>query len=207
MKRIFALLTLVCTVATARADLVMELSSPSPFGKCDTIIKIKGDKIRQDSFLNGQKVLSRIINLKTGDDFTVGDSKQITTNSPFLVIQTNSAVVQAKWPKIQDAGKTEKVNGYEAKIYTWTNSDYFTATLWVAKNFPNFKKIKSDLAKLDKINDGKWMPKFSSLSGMPLKLLLDASFRTSAITMTLISANEESIDDSTFELPKDDPRR
>jgi hypothetical protein len=71
MKRIFILLTLVFTVVAARADLTMKLNFP--FGKLtnDAIVKIKGDKIRLDYFLNGQKALSRIADLKTGDNFTL----------------------------------------------------------------------------------------------------------------------------------------
>jgi hypothetical protein len=209
MKQTFIFLALVFTIVVARADLVMEFSFPFPILKgntANTIVKIKGDKIRQDSFLNGQKIFSRIADLKTGDNFILKDSKWITTNSLILPNQTNAAVEKAKWSKIQDTGKTEKVNGYEAKIYILTNLDNVTVTLWVVKNFPDFKKIKKDLVKLDKLNDEKLMPEFSSLSGMPLKLLLSSSTnRVIAIPFTLVSANEESIDDSTFELPKDNP--
>ena len=51
--------------------------------------------------------------------------------------------------------KTETVGGYEAEIYDRTNSNGGIERLWVAKSFPDFKKIKHDLVKIDKLDRGK----------------------------------------------------
>jgi hypothetical protein len=165
MKQILFCLVLVFTVAAAKADLVMELNFGSP--KLKVIANIKDDKIRYDILPDGgYGKTSRIADLKTGDDFNLDyPPKRIIRN------QTN-ATAQIAWPNFQDTGKAENISGYEAEIYNATNSNGGIETLWVAKSFPNFEKIKNDLAKLDKLHIGNWLPKFSSLSGMPLKLAL-----------------------------------
>jgi hypothetical protein len=105
--------------------------------------------------------------------------------------------------KISRYRKTETVGGYEAEIYDRTNSNGGIESLWVAKSFPDFKKIKHDLVKFDKLDIGNWMPEFNSLSGMPLKLALSVNGPNGMVAMllTLISAKEESIDASTYDAP------
>ncbi|MGH7990238.1 MAG: DUF4412 domain-containing protein [Limisphaerales bacterium] len=205
MKIILIILTLIYGIAVVRADLVMELSwGPA----LKLAVKVKGDKIRYDFFFNGYGGSSLIADLKTGDSFNLEQMQKSIIRRPSIV-ETNVVSLKKEWPRFQDTDKTEKLNGYEAEIYKRTSSN-MVETLWVAKDYPNFDKIKSDLVKLDqfKLNDKKvWMPELSSLSGMPLKLLIpldqNVTYGATNVSLTLISAKEESIDDSVFELPKD----
>jgi hypothetical protein len=82
-------------------------------------------------------------------------------------------------------------------------------TLWVARNFPNCENIKADLAKLDRANvsfPGKGMqPAISSLPGMVVKsrLIVKMGEVVQTINITLVSAKEEPVDPSIFEVPGD----
>jgi hypothetical protein len=204
MKTIYLSLALVLSITAVQADLVMDLNWGSPMIKVTT--KIKRDKILFDIYVNENKGGSLIADLKTGDYFDIQHwSKKIIKNSLIPTNYTNDFEKTAS-PKFQDIGKTEMLNGYEAEIYEWKNLDGITEKLWVAKNYPNFEVIKKDLEKLDKFNDKKWILNFGSLSGMPLKLLIpdkDGNAQGRGLTFTLLSAKEEPIDDSVFELPKD----
>ena len=167
------------------------------------VTKVKGDKIWWDGYINGNKGGSLFVDLKTGDYFNIQDwSKKIIKNSS-IPTNYNNDFAKIASPEFQDTGKTEMLNGYETEIYKWTNFDGVIETLWVAKNFPNFVEMKGDLAKLDKFNDKKWILNFSSLSGMPLKLFIPDKGDTRGLTFNLLSAKEESIDDTNFDLPKD----
>jgi hypothetical protein len=207
VKIICIFLTLVFSIAAARADLVMELNYTSP--KIKLVVKIKEDKICYDTFINENEVWSLIVDLKTDDRFRLDRMSKGIVKNPSILHDDTNAIAKAEWPKFQDTGKTETLNGYEAEIYKWTNFDGLPETLWVAKNYPNFGKIKNDLSKLDigKLNNIKiGMPQLSSLSGMPLKLLIAHNIsNTNGIDLpiTLLSAKEESLDDTNFDLPKD----
>lgn len=182
----------------------MELNFGSP--KIKLVVKVKEDKIRYDFLLDsGYGNISRIVDPKTGDGFILDHVPKRITAPSALFGQTN-AVTKSGWLQFQDTGITEMLNDYEAEIYKGTNSDGMTETLWVAKNYPDFKKIKNDLSKLDSRNDKRFMPELNSLSGMPLKLLIPHKSGVpygADATLTLLSAKEESIDDSIFGPPKD----
>lgn len=202
MKSIPIFLVLVLTAVATRADLVMELNFGSP--KLKVSIKIKGDKIRYDiSPDNGYGTTSRIADLKTGEDFNLEHVAKRIIKNPSVTSNPTNAFAKSKWPTFQDSGKTETINGYEAAIYDGTNSDGMTETLWVAKSFPNFNKIKTDLFKLDQLEIAKWMPELSQLPGMPLKLalFLNGPNGKTPMPLTLISAKEESVDASTYNAP------
>jgi hypothetical protein len=207
MKTILIFLTFIFSIATTRADLVMELNFTSP--KIKLVVKIKGDKIRYDVFINQNAVWSLITDLKAEESFRLDHmSKGIVKNPPIAPDYTN-IIAKAQWPKLQAIDKTEILNGFETKVYKWTNFNSEIETLWVADNYPNFEKIKSDLVELDLGNTNIkkiWMPEFSVLSGMPLKLFIahnNADTNGIGMPITLLSAKEESIDDTNFDLPKD----
>jgi hypothetical protein len=201
MKTACIFLTLIFSTAITYADLVMELNWGSPMIKATT--KLKGNKILFDIYFNEDKGGSLIADLKTGERFNIQYWSKKIIKTPSILPDYTNAFTKTASPKFQDTGKAEILNGYEAEIYKWTNSDDVTETLWVAKNYPNFKEMKDDLSKLDKLNDKKWMLNFSSLSGMPLKLFIPDKDDARGLTFTLLSAKEESIDDTNFDLPKD----
>ena len=194
-------LCLFFSTLVSQADLVMEINTT--IWKMKLVVKIKGDKVRLDAVPDGgYGSTTRITDSKTGEDIVLDHVPKRIENGLAFLSQSNTA---AEWPKLNNTGKTGILDGYETDIYNWTNSFGGIETLWVAKNYPNFNRIKSDLSKLVSQNNNKILPELKSLSGMPLKLvILENRSTTHALetSITLISAKEEPIEDSAFELPK-----
>jgi len=208
MNRLIPIFLGIVFVATiSRADLVMKTSFTVGKITNDTIVKIKGDKISLDSFLNGHEAWNRIADIKTGNDFRLLPIENRIVNSSMFSNEMSGYFVRAKWPKFQDAGKAENVNDYASEIYGWTNFDGTTETLWIAKNFPDFQKIRDDFVKLDKLDIMGGLPELSSLSGMPLKLEIsrniinEESTNKLDVLLTLVSAKAETVDASTYNIP------
>ena len=208
----FILLVLLFSTAILRADLVLEQQASDTNRTSTVIIKIHGDKMRLDQ---PDDNLSVIVDLKTRDSITL-----LTTNKTYL--QRSGADIQWRLEKEKkktggtnemdampvpalDTGKSETVNGYNTKIYTWSGARGLTETLWVAESFPNYEAIRAELNKLDKFNDSgphrNAQPQLSPLPGMVLKS--ESEFEGHKLTTTLVSAKVEPLDAALFELPAD----
>jgi hypothetical protein len=216
MKRFLCLFAVILAAPGARADLVMH--EQADIGNSTNLIsitiRIHGDKIRQDLYGLPTGDMSLIKDAKTGDSivllhpqklFTKPDPKTADTQSP-------DAALSKPW----DTGTSATIGGYDTKIYAWAadrklwnETNGMIETLWVATNYPDFDKIKDDLAKLDRANvsfPGKGLqPEISSLPGMVLKSRLTAKMGdvVQTIDITLLTAKEEPVDPSTFEVPDD----
>ena len=123
---------------------------------------------------------------------------------------------EAALSKPLDTGKSDMVGGYDAEIFAWAadrelwnDTNGMIETLWVARNYPKYENIKADLAKLDRANvsfPGKGMqPEISTLPGMVVKsrLIVKMGGIVQTINITLVSAKEEPVDPSIFEVPGD----
>ncbi len=110
----------------------------------------------------------------------------------------------AALPKPQPTGTTERVGDYDTQIYLWSNLKSAAGTFWVAKNFPDFQAIKADLSRLRKImnadGDAGNTPDISELPGMVVKTQWKVD-KTVRGTIRLVSAREEPVNDSRFEIP------
>ena len=109
-----------------------------------------------------------------------------------------------------DTEKSEKVGDYETEIYSWDGPNGMKETLWVARNFPGYEKIKSDLDKIDEWNSsgiGKGMePDLRLLPGMVVKKQTAVGGRTDngqLVTVSLVSVKIEPVDPALFEVPTD----
>jgi hypothetical protein len=159
--------------------------------------RIKGNKCREDIFYNGI-IGTRILNLDTCEVFNLMPDK----NMPMRTLLNRSVLTNAiAIDVIKDTGETEMINGYDAKIYSYTNS-VAGYTLWIAKAVPNFETIHADLIKRDRLHEVTRNGLFhlSTLPGMLLKYRVD-NMPTNAPPIQVI-VNEEPIDDSVFEVPK-----
>ena len=178
-------------------------------------MKIKGDRIRVDMAAGPMGNVSTIMDLDAGDSTTLLHQQKMAMKISAAQMQQmmqkmkgrlNNDATNAETPKFQDTGKTETVGDYNAEIYTWTNNNNNSGgTIWVAKDFPNYAEIKTQLDKLSKSSFGQMSkgiaPDTSTLPGMVVKT--KAEVQGQEITMTLISAQEEPVDASAFEIPKD----
>ena len=190
----------------ARADLVIQNQNVF-FDETNLLTtRIHGDKIRDDS--TGDKDWSIIKDAGTGDMFIL-----IPEKKEFLKY---SGAKQKEWiknrnkqsaaqPKLSDTGKSENVGGYDAEIYSWSDNYGMSVTYWVAKEYPNYQRLKTYLAKYDEANFagiGNNSPiEISKLPGMLVKA--QSVTKDFTHTRTLISVKEEPVDESIFEIPKD----
>jgi hypothetical protein len=215
MKQIFAFIALACTIAAARADIVMEQKIESAMINGTITTQIKGDKIRVDMPATAQGAISTIVDLNSGDSITLLHQQKTVMKVPGAEIkqmaenmkkaQANGAAAKAQPPKFQDTGKTEKVGNYDTKIYTWASPDGANQTVWVAKNFPNYANIK---VQMDRLNNSPvaqmskdTSPDVGTLPGMVVKTQMEMNGQK--VVSTLVSAREESVDASIFQTPKD----
>jgi len=213
MKQLFISLGLVVGILTARADLILQQQVDSAMINGTVTTQIKGDKIRVDMPSSPQGSMSTIMDLSSGDSTTLLHDQKAAMKIPGAEVKQMaenlkksraSAGTNAEPPKFQATGKTEKVGNYMADIYTWTSPDGAKQTVWVAKDFPDYPKIK---VQMDKLNNSPVVqmskgaaPDVSTLPGMVVKTQMEMNGQK--ITSTLVSVKETPVDASVFQTPK-----
>jgi Domain of unknown function (DUF4412) len=203
MKRIFISLALVCA-AGARADLVTQQQIVTPNYNGVAAIKIKGTKIRMDMYAGQPQALSTITDLNTGETINLMHNQKLYLKSPGQPMkQAKSSGTASRAPVPRPTGKTQKVGDYDTELYTWSNSRGITGTVWVAKIYPDYARIRADYAVLDKTAgaDTDMTPALSALPGMVVRSQVTGGGQT--ITLALISAQEGPLDASLFGIPRD----
>ena len=204
------LLSLALSLTAARADLVLQQNIESAMMNGTVTTQIKGNRIRLDMPASPQGAMSTIMDLNSGDSVTLlhqqkmamkvsgAEIKQLAQNMKARSGGTNAPAV------FHDTGKTEKVDNYDAEIYNWSSPDGANQTVWVAKNYPNYSRIKTQMDKLNespiaRLSKGS-APDISSLPGMVVKTQTEMNGQK--VTSTLVSVKEQPVDDSVFETPK-----
>jgi hypothetical protein len=203
MKRIFISFALVCA-AGAQADLVTQQQIVTPNYNGVATIKIKGTRIRMDMYAGQPQALSTITDLNTGEIINLLHSQKLYLKSPGPPMkQARPAGTATQAPVPRPTGKTQKVGDYDTELYTWSNSRGITGTVWVAKNYPDYARIRADYAMLDKTPGANtdMTPALSALPGMVVRSQVTGGGQT--ITLALISAKEEPLDASVFGIPRD----
>jgi hypothetical protein len=203
MKRIFISLALVCA-AGLRADLVTQQQITTPNDNGVAAIKIKGTKIRMDMDAGQPQALSTITDLNTGETITLMHNQKLYLKSPGQPMkQARPSGTASRAPVPRPTGKTQKVGDYDTELYTWSNARGITGTVWVAKNYPDYARIRADYAVLDKTAgaDTDMTPALSALPGMVVRSQVTGGGQT--ITLALISAKEGPLDVSLFGIPRD----
>lgn len=105
--------------------------------------------------------------------------------------------------KLQPTGQKEKIGEWDCEVYTW-KGPMGEVKLWVAPDFPNFKEILAAQEKLTKAVSSAMaagMPKATDIPGMVIKT--ESKIMGQVSTTELVSAKEQDVPDSTFDLPKD----
>jgi len=158
--------------------------------------------------------MSLIKDASTGDSIALMPRQKLFTKPGAKAADAQSPETGLSKPL--DTGKADVVDGYDAEIYAWAadrklwnETNGMVETLWVARDFPNFKNIKIHLAKLDRANvsfPGKGMqPEISTLPGMVVKsrLIVKLNGILQTISIKLLSVREEPVAPSVFEVPAD----
>jgi len=203
---------LLAVAIAARADLVLEQQFSDANRTRTAILKLHDSKMRLDQ---PDVAMSVIVDLNTRDSYTL-----LTTNKTFLnrfgseirwemseEKKYSHGTNDLDWPAAPavDTGRSEKVNGRETEVFTWSGAHGVTETLWVDKAFPNYDAIRAELAKMDWFNDAgphrNAQPPLSRLPGMVVKSVSASHGRLT--TNTLVSVKLKPVDPALFEVPAD----
>ena len=210
MKQIIVSIVLATGMLSARADFVIQQKVTSVEQNGIITMKYHGDRIRTDMPTERVGDVSIIRDLQTGNTITLLHQQKMARQESGAenrrrLERLNSELTNSTPPKLVDTGKAEKVGDYDAEIYFWTNSNGVTWTFWVAKDFPNYSKIRSMYEKLEKTPVGQLSkntaPNVSSLPGMAVKTKIESP--AGEITRTLVSVKEEPVAASEFQVPAD----
>lgn len=208
MKQILVILLAASTLTVARADFVFKQQIESSAQNGIVSFEVKGDKTRKDMPTELMGEVSVIQDLNTGDTIMMIHQRKIAKMESGTEIKQRaeqSGQSNSVAPKPVDTGKTEKIGDYDAEIYTWTNNHGMGGTLWITTNYPDIAKFEIQLKKLDESPANQMtkgdLPETSTLPGIVIKSQIMA--HGDKITKTLISAKEEPVDASDFQIPDD----
>jgi len=213
MKQVFILSGLALSLAAARADLVMQQNIEGAMMNGTVTTQMKGNQVRVDIPSTPQGPVSTIMDLSSGDQVMLVHQQKVAMKVPGAMVREmveNMRKARAKAgtnapnPQFTDTGKTEKVGDYTTEVYNWSSTNGMHQTVWVAKNFPNFARIK---IQMDKLNNSPFAqvtkgsaPDVGQLPGLVVKSEMDKDGQK--VTSTLVSVKEQSLDASTFETPQ-----
>ncbi len=209
MKLHLALAAVLLACGLARADIVIVQQVDNGIQSGQMTVKVSADKVRTD--ISPQ--MSTITDATTGDITTLMHEQK-----SYIVISAASAkaMLEGATKAFQQAGgvpaaspappratgRTDKINGYNAAEYTFTNGN-MKAIYWISSDFPNGKVVLDALAKFQKggLADmtRAFAPDLSALPGVPVKTEVD--FNGQKIVTQLISATEEAVDPSEYQVP------
>jgi hypothetical protein len=169
-------------------------------------VSVGPSKVRID--VNPQ--ISMINDTATGDVTTIMRAQQsyMVTTAAMSKAMMASAIAQSGTtmsttpPAPVATGKTDKINGYDASEYTFSNGT-LKCTYWICKDFPNAKAVTDALKEMQSsglANLTKGLtPDLSTFPGVPVKT--EVEFNGQKITTDLVSATEQTVDPSQYEVP------
>ena len=215
-KTFFILATIFLVTVAARADLEIVQRASDTNAPFPATMRLRGDKLRLDQQQNTNGGFVVIIDLTTRDSFTLlPKEKKFLKRSGAEILKnlaldknlfgggTNELYLPSA--PARATGRIEPVGGYDTEIYSWSGAGGTTQTLWVAKGFPDYERIRAELAKLDRFNAGGphpgAQPELGSLPGMVVQSELPVGDRK--IKIRLVSAKAAPLDAELFAVPAD----
>ena len=199
MKRSLILFAVALAAASAQADLILQQQIVTPDYNGVITMNVKGDKVRLDVNAGQPQALSTILHLSTGETITLVHGQKMFVKTQGTPAKQTSKAGAAPVP--HPTGQTQKVGEYDTALYTWSKANGITGAAWVAKTFPDYARIRADLAVLDQTagaGNGA-SPELSKLPGMVVRSQVTGGGET--LTMALISAKEGPLADSLFGVP------
>jgi hypothetical protein len=208
MKTPTVVAALLSITALARADIVIVQNVDGMAQTGQMTVMVGAGKVRTD--ITAQ--ISTITDTSTGDVTTLMHAQKSymvisAATSKAMADQMRATMQQSGAPAASPAppratGKTDKINGFDAAEYTFSNGN-MKATYWISSTFPNAKMVEEALAKLRKggladITRG-ITPDLSSLPGVPVKT--EVEINGQKITTELISAQQQDVDPAEYQVP------
>ena len=207
MKLFLRIAPLFLAAAFARADIIIEQKMESPMITGNVTMKVKGDQARMDMPSPRGGNVTTLMNFKSGEMVTFMHQEKLAMKMNLSDIkkqqeagQKELGVDPSKIEKPKATGQKEKVGEYETEIFEM-NQGQLQAKLWIAKDFPNAQPIKDQMAKLSSSMGGAGFdPAKMDVPGMVVKS--EVSTRDGKMTITLLKAKEEPVDDKEFVKPE-----
>jgi hypothetical protein len=208
MKFSLSLLALLISVCWVHADIVIVENITGGTQSGEMTVKVSGDKVRADM----PSQVSTITDASTGDITTLMNAQKVYMLIPAAtgkammarfneMMQANGAAMGTPSP-LTASGKTDKINGYNAKEYTFSNG-MLKASYWMSTDFPNAQKVADALAKVRKGSladmTKAFAPDLTSVPGVPIRTEIEIN--GTKTTTELVSATEQQIDPSEFQVP------
>jgi len=190
----------------ARADIVL-VQTIDGMGQnaAQMTVTVGPTKVRTDV----TPQISMITDTTTGDVTTIMNAQQTymvmsaATSKAMMASAIQQSGTLSTTPAAPVAtGKKDKINGYDASEYSFSNGN-LKCTYWICRDYPNAKDVTDALSKMQ--NSGfasltkGFTPNLSTLPGVPVKT--EVEFNGQKITTELISATEQNIDRSQYEVP------
>ena len=207
MKLILRLVPLILAAAFARADVIIEQKMESAMINGNVTMKLKGERARMDmpSPLGGN--VTTLMDFKSGEMTTLLHQQKMAMKMNLADVKKQQEAGQkalgvdpSKIEKPKATGKTEKVGDYDTEIFEM-NQGNLQAKLWIAKDFPNAQAIKDQMAKLSSAMGGAGFdPSKVDVPGMVVKS--EVSTPVGKMTITLVKAKEEAVDEKEFAKPE-----
>ena len=205
MKISLLLAAAVFAAGLARADIVLVQNIDGMGQNAQMTVTVGPTKVRTDV----TPQISMITDSATGDVTTIMSAQKtyMVTSAATSKAMMASAIQQSGTLSTTPAapvatGKKDKINGYDASEYTFSNGN-LKCTYWICSTFPNGKAVSDALAKLQNgglasITKG-FTPDLSTLPGVPVRT--EVEFNGQKITTDLVSATEQTVDPSQYEVP------
>ncbi|HEX4084218.1 MAG TPA: DUF4412 domain-containing protein [Chthoniobacteraceae bacterium] len=209
MKLSLSLLALLLTVCWVRADLVIVENVDSGTRTGQMTVKVGTDKVRADM----PSQVSTITDTATGEITTLMHAQRVymvitaaagkAMMAQFTkMMQANGGIASSSPPPLEATGKTDKINGYDAKEYVFNNGT-LKASYWMSTDFPNGQKVAEALAKVRKGSladlTKAFAPDLTTLPGVPVKTEIEINGQKT--TTELVSATEQPVDPSEYQIP------
>lgn len=150
------------TPAATHAGLIMEQTMEGSEAPSQTTMRIQNGMIRTDI----SEELSTIADTKAGEVMTIIHPAKMVSVISQPKGEAAPKIPNLPTPKYKVLGMTEKVNGYECNVVSMEMGE-MKSTFWVAKSYPDYDKIKAEMATIKPASGAPETPK--ELDGLILK--------------------------------------
>jgi hypothetical protein len=205
MKLLPILALALTTAFAARADVVIEQKIESAMINGNMVMKVKGDQARMDMPSPAGPV-TVLINFKTGEMTTLMSAQKMAVKMDMKMAkqaaeaqQKAAGIDPSKMEKPKATGTTEKVGDYTADVYDFTVGQ-MNGKIWAAKDYPNVDVLKAELKKISEATSMGFDPGKMDVPGMVVKSQVTTA--AGAITTTLISAKQQDVAATEFNVPE-----
>lgn len=189
-------IVLLVTPLIAQADLTLVQTSDGPGARNPSVMKVKGGKVRVDSGTD----LTSIFDTVSGDLAVLNHTTKEVAHSNLKTGPAAAAIAAAaaaaRTHRPLATGKMEKLGEHECEIYEWDLGGGIKTRLWVARAYPGYEQIKSDLAALAKMSGGNVL---QELPGMVMQSQADLGGAVS--TTKLMDVKTTPLADTEFMVP------